>query len=110
MLIFDRDANLMKLGIQDKKGFKDYLDENGGMRVYRDGMRIFDYGEKENDWLNLDTRRINLPTKKISNNLIIGAIHLKREESQDLEEKLIVKVLLKMMHIKNCVCNLWVLK
>jgi len=87
MLIFDRDANLMKLGIQDKKGFKEYLDENGGMRVYRDGMRIFDYGEKENDWLNLDTRRINLPTKKISNNLIIGAIHLKREESQDLEEK-----------------------
>lgn len=85
--IFDRESRILKLGLVDLKGLKEYLDVNGGIRVYRDGIRVYDYGEPENDWLELDIRRVNVPAKKISNNLIIGAIELEREKSSDLIEK-----------------------
>jgi signal transduction histidine kinase len=87
ILIFDFDTNILSLGVQDKKGLKDYLRANGGLRVYRDGVRVYDYGEPGNDWLNLDIERVNLPTARISNNIIIGAIELNRIDSQDLIEK-----------------------
>jgi len=86
-MIFDRDSRILALGVQDKKGLKEYLDSNGGIRVYREGVRVYDYGEPENDWLSLDIRRVNLPTKKISNNIIISSVSLNREESSDLIEK-----------------------
>lgn len=85
--IFDLDTFIMKMGVSDKNGFKFYLKSNGGVRVFRDGLRVYDYGEPENDWLSLDYRRFQQPTKAISNNLIVGAIDLNREESPDLEEK-----------------------
>ncbi len=85
--IFDLDTFIMKMGVSDKNGFKSYLKSNGGIRVFRDGLRVYDYGEPENDWLSLDYRRFQQPTKAISNNLIVGAIDLNREESSDLEEK-----------------------
>ena len=88
MLIFDLDTNLMSLGgIQDKRGFKTYLKDNGGVRVYRDGVRVYDYGEPGNDWLSLDLERVNLPAARISNNIVIGAVYLNRLESRDLVEK-----------------------
>jgi signal transduction histidine kinase len=87
MLIFDFDATTLSFGVQDKKGLKDYLKMNGGMRVYRDGVRVYDYGEPGNDWLNLDIERVNLPTARISNNIVIGAIELSRIQSKDLVEK-----------------------
>jgi hypothetical protein len=60
-LIFDRTPKILSIGVQDKKGFKEYLNQNGGVRVYRDGVRVYDYGEPGNDWLELGTRRINIP-------------------------------------------------
>ena len=85
--IFDRDSFILKLGVSDKRGFKEYLDTNGGIRVYRDGLRVYDYGEVGNDWLNLDIRRENQPGKKLSNNIILGAISLDRASSKSLIEK-----------------------
>ncbi len=85
--IYDRTSKILSLGVSDKKGLKEYLDQNGGVRVYRDGVRVYDYGEPGNDWLELGTRRVNIPTKRISNNIIIGAIHLKRNQSDSLKEK-----------------------
>lgn len=85
--IFDLDTFVMKLGVSDKTGFKQYLKTNGGVRVFRDKLRVYDYGEPENDWLSLDHRRFQQPTKAISNNLIVAAIDLNRDESSDLEEK-----------------------
>ena len=87
LLIFDFDANILSLGVEDKKGLKDYLRMNGGVRVYRDGIRVYDYGEPGNDWLNLDIERVNLPTARISNNIVIGSIRLDRLQSKDLQEK-----------------------
>ena len=85
--IFDREPKILSLGIKDKKNLKDYLNANGGIRIYRDGIRVYDYGEKGNDWLGLDIGRVNIPGKRISNNIIIGAIHLDSQESSDLIEK-----------------------
>jgi anti-sigma regulatory factor (Ser/Thr protein kinase) len=85
--IYDRTSKILSLGVQDKKGFKEYLNHNGGFRIYRDGVRVYDYGEPGNDWLELGTRRVNIPTKRISNNIVIGAIHLKRNQSDSLIEK-----------------------
>lgn len=85
--IFDMDTFIMNMGVSDKNGFKAYIKSNGGVRVFRDGLRVYDYGEPENDWLSLDYRRFQQPTKAISNNLIVGAVYLNRDESADLEEK-----------------------
>ncbi|AGH97821.1 ATP-binding protein [Micavibrio aeruginosavorus] len=84
--IFDRDAEIMSL-MTNTNLLKDFLDENGGIRVYRDGIRVHNYGEKGVDWLGLDLRRVNVPTRRISNNLIIGAIDLSLKDSQKLVEK-----------------------
>tara|TARA_R110000868_G_scaffold864_2_gene6480 strand:+ start:1605 stop:3731 length:2127 start_codon:yes stop_codon:yes gene_type:complete len=87
LLIFDLDTNVLSMGVQDKRGLKSYLKDNGGIRVYRDGVRVYDYGEPGNDWLSLDLERVNLPTARLSNNIVIGAVSLNRLDSKDLEEK-----------------------
>ena len=84
---FDRDSSILNNYISDKAAFKNYLDENGGISVFRDGMRILDYGEPDNDWLGLDLKRVNAPTKTLSNNIILGAVYLDRDKSGDLKEK-----------------------
>jgi len=85
--IFDREPRILDLATSDKKGLKEYLDQNGGVRIYRDGIRVFDFGEPGNDWLNLGGRRVNKPTVRVSNNQIIGALMLKGAQSGDLIEK-----------------------
>jgi signal transduction histidine kinase len=86
--IFDRDKSVLELGNQAKVNLlSKYLDEQGGIRVYRDNIRVNEYGEKGNDWLNLDSRRVNVPMKRVSNNLILGIIDLKSESSSALIEK-----------------------
>ncbi|MBF0274724.1 MAG: HAMP domain-containing histidine kinase [Nitrospinae bacterium] len=45
------------------------------------------YGEQGEDWLNLGGRRVNMPAKRVSNNIILGAVFLDREHSTDLVEK-----------------------
>lgn len=87
LLVFDRDSALRSKYIADKKTYGDYLDENGGIQVFRDGVRVYDYGEQGNDWLELDSRRINTPGKFLSNNLVLGAVRIERETSYDLQEK-----------------------
>lgn len=84
--IFDRDrAVLNKLG--NSQLVQTYLDENGGIRVYRDGIRVYNYGEPGDDWLGLDLRRVNTPTRNISRNIIVGALDLSLEASTQLKEK-----------------------
>jgi signal transduction histidine kinase len=85
--IFDQDPFVIKMGVTDKLGFKQYLKTNGGVKVFRDGLRIYDYGEPENDWLELDYRRFQQPAKRISNNIVLSAISINRHESADLIEK-----------------------
>lgn len=85
--IFDLDPQVLQLLVSDKKGLRDFLHLNGGIRVYRDGLRVFDYGEPGNDWLNLGTKRVNVPTRRVSNNLLLGAVQLDSVSSSGLIEK-----------------------
>jgi len=85
--IFVRDPYIYKLFNIQQTSLNEYLDKNGGIRVYRNGVRVYDYGEQENDWLSLDYRRFNNPGVKLSNNLLLASINLSREESTDLIEK-----------------------
>jgi signal transduction histidine kinase len=85
--LFDRDPAVIRAVTDDVLGLKEYLDDNGGVRIYRDGIRVYDFGEPGNDWLNLDLRRVNTPTAKTSNNQILGALKLDATESGDLREK-----------------------
>lgn len=87
IICFDRDKEIMANYIPDREGLESYLDEQGGMRIYRDGVRVYDYGEPGNDWLGLDVRRVQIPTRRLSNNIIVGEVHLDLKSSQALEEK-----------------------
>lgn len=84
--VFDRDRELLRR-MAHMQMITDYLDENGGVRVYRDGIRVYNYGEPGDDWLGLDLRRVNFPTRGISRNIILGAVHLSLARSKSLVEK-----------------------
>ena len=66
---------------------KSWLDDQTGVRVYRDGVRVFTYGERTDDWLGLNVRRINTPAGKLGTNSVVAAIHLDLDESIGLREK-----------------------
>jgi signal transduction histidine kinase len=84
--VFDRDREVLaKFG--DSQLLQAFLDENGGVRVYRDNIRVYNYGEAGDDWLGLDLRRVNTPTRNISRNIVVGAINLSLATSTALTEK-----------------------
>lgn len=94
--IFNLEAFVIKDTVLDKKGLKQYLKENSGIKVYRGTepselnkagyVRVYNYGELGNDWLGLNLKRVNFPSS-ISNNLIIGGVFLDREATKELKEK-----------------------
>lgn len=86
LYVFDRDRDVLsKVGYS--QSLQTFLDESGGIRVYRDAIRVYNYGEQGDDWLGLDLRRVNSPTKRISNNIVVGSINLDLETSTGLKEK-----------------------
>lgn len=87
IVIYEKDNSVFGLMNLEKKGLNEYLRENSGIRVYRDGIRVFDYGEKGDDWLSIDKRRINRSGGSLSNNIVVGAVSLDRQSSEDLREK-----------------------
>ncbi|GAA1608993.1 MULTISPECIES: ATP-binding protein [Leucobacter] len=86
LMVYDRDKDVIEK-IGHSASLQEFLNESGGIRVYRDGIRVYNYGEPGDDWLGLDIRRVNSPTKRISNNIVVGAVDLSLEESRSLEEK-----------------------
>lgn len=84
--VYDQEQPVLRR-VNVSQATTEYLRESGGIRIYRDGIRVYNYGEPGNDWLNLDLRRVNVPSRRISNNNILGAIHLDLKESTGLIEK-----------------------
>lgn len=84
--VFDLTPRIAKQ-MGETKLIKDFLDENGGIRVYRDGIRVYDYGERSNDWLGLDLKRVNNPTRGLSRNIVVGHVSIDQDSSSDLVEK-----------------------
>jgi signal transduction histidine kinase len=84
--VFDRDKEVLAR-MPETQLIKLFLDESGGIRVYRDGVRVYNYGERGDDWLGLDLRRVNVPASRISRNIVVGAVHINQEQSTGLSEK-----------------------
>lgn len=84
--VFDLTPRIAKQ-MGETKLIKDFLDENGGIRVYRDGIRVYDYGERSNDWLGLDLKRVNNPTRGLSRNIVVGHVSINQDGSAGLVEK-----------------------
>tara|TARA_B100000446_G_scaffold186373_2_gene212508 strand:- start:253 stop:2490 length:2238 start_codon:yes stop_codon:yes gene_type:complete len=79
--IYDRYQN------DEHKGLSNYVRQQGGVRVYRDGLRVYNYGEPGDDWLHLDHRRIQGPTKRLGSRQLLGTLFLQLEDSEQLIEK-----------------------
>ena len=73
-----------KLGVRD---FRRLIRDHSGVSLYRDGFRILPYGEAGNDWLRLDSRRVNNPTLRLSNNQVLGSIHLTADGNPELKDQ-----------------------
>ncbi len=66
---------------------KKWLDQQTGVRVYRDKIRVFNYGEPGEDWLGLDARRINRPAGKLGSQSVIAQVSIDLAKSRGLKEK-----------------------
>lgn len=84
---FDFDKEILRYIKDEAGGLEEYVKQQGGIKVYRDGLRVYNYGEPGDDWLGLDHRRIQSPTKKFGSKQIIGELHLELDGSPDLQEK-----------------------
>ncbi len=84
--VYDRDREVLA-AMGTAIGLMEFLDSNGGVRVYRDGIRVYNYGEPTDDWLGLDLRRVNAPSKRISRNIVVAAVDLDLGASSGLSEK-----------------------
>ncbi len=84
--VFDRDREIVSR-FGDSQLLLNFLDENGGVRLYRDNIRVYNYGEPGDDWLGLDLRRVNMPSRNISRNIVVGTIDLSLNSSWQLTEK-----------------------
>lgn len=84
--IFDRDKNILRR-YGEVQFLERYLNQNGGVRVYRDKVRVYNYGEPSDDWLGLDLRRVNEPSKRLSRNITVGVVDLDLSVSTALHEK-----------------------
>lgn len=87
ILIYELSGEIFSFVNTERKSIKDYLRENGGVRVYRDGMRVYNYGEQDNDWLGLDRRRIGRFAGNVGNGMIVGSASIDRSSSDGLLEK-----------------------
>ena len=95
--VFDRDpegiSQLIGRGLKDSDGnyvgkleARKILDANNGLGVYRSGFRIRPLGDPNYDWLQLNKKRIQDPSRKISDNQVIGFVHIQSDEESGLTE------------------------
>lgn len=85
--VFYRREQIMRLMGGDIRQTKQWLKDQAGVRVFRDGIRVYNYGEPEDDWLGLNARRINRPTEKVGTSQLVAAIELDLSDSAGLHEK-----------------------
>lgn len=85
--VFYRRDEILRLMGGDIRQTKQWLKDQAGVRVFRDGIRVYNYGEPEDDWLGLNARRINKPAEKIGTSQLVAAIELDLSSSAELQEK-----------------------
>ncbi len=91
MKIWDRDRDALgALAEELQTTLRDLrrdLDEASGVSIYRDSFRVLPYGGPADDWLRLDLRRVQNPTMRLSNNQIVGAVHISADGNPALRDQ-----------------------
>lgn len=87
--VYNLNENIVSLFFQNEKtAIKQFIKDNYGVRIYRDGVRVFNYGEINDDWLELDYQKIQRAGDHFSRKVTIGAINLSLGDTNDtLTEK-----------------------
>lgn len=82
---FSRDGKILDLiyGSGKRTLINSYLDQNGGVKIFRDNIRVYNYGEPNDDWLGINLSRATKMNAHFAKNQIIGAINLNLAETKD---------------------------
>jgi len=84
--VYDRRPKVLNL-TGNASQVKPFLNEQTGVRLYRDGIRVYNYGEPDDDWLGLNASRINRPKYKMGTNSVIAALYIRNSSTSGLHEK-----------------------
>ncbi len=76
-----------RLVFGDAKFFRDIVEPNTGVKVYRDGFRVLPYGDEDNDWLALDQRRTRRFALHVSRTQLIGFVDITTQQNPSLIDK-----------------------
>ncbi len=87
LYVFDRRTDVLSKWGGESRQVLNFLNEQAGIRLYRDGIRVYNYGEKGDDWLGMNVARVNDPGGQLATNAVLSAIELDLEQSALLEEK-----------------------
>ena len=95
MYFMTRDTPNLKLLNLRQKDFREFLEINQGIRIYRDNFRVRPYGEPsgKGDWLDMGLRRAKRPegiTQKgwvVGPHQVVGAVFIGRENNPNLEDQ-----------------------
>lgn len=82
---FSRDSKILGLvyGAGKSTLINSYLDQNGGVKIFRDDIRVYNYGEPNDDWLGINQYRATKTNAHFAKNQIIGVINLNLEKTKD---------------------------
>lgn len=75
------------MGAGKKRSTSEYLNQNSGVRIFRNNIRVFNYGEPSDDWLGIDMSKMQKVSEHFAKKSIVGFISLQIKESQGLVEK-----------------------
>lgn len=75
------------MGAGKKRSTSDYLNQNSGVRIFRNNIRVFNYGEPSDDWLGIDMSKMRKVSEHFAKKSIVGFISLQIKDSQGLIEK-----------------------
>lgn len=78
-----------------KRDWRDFMDSNQGVRIYRDYFRVRPYGEPsgKGDWLDLGLRRSRSPGGisqdgwRVGPHQVVGAVFISRNENSNLQDQ-----------------------
>jgi hypothetical protein len=66
------------------KEIKEFLDDWGGIKLYRDKFRVKPFGDVGNDWLLLDKKRVQNPTLYPGNDQVYGFVKIGKDKNKGI--------------------------
>lgn len=95
LLFYPRDISVLQGTKLKLTELREFLDQNAGVKVYRDNIRVKPYGdpwEIKGDWLGIAERKtrepagIARPTWRVASNQLVGAVFIGRDSNPGLTD------------------------